>query len=115
MPVPSVRIALTNGNGYVFKSSSDLMYCVADGSYCRLYFHPEGKYMSTKSLGKIEALISEANFIRIHKSHLVNMLYVKEVNNLTGHQVVMKNGEELTYSRNKKQEILDYFQRVKSE
>ena len=105
------RIALSNGNGYVFKSSSDLMYCVADGSYTKLYFTPDSKYLVTKSLGQIEGMISETHFIRIHKSHLVNMHFVQEVNNHTGHQIVMKNGEELAYSRNKKQEILEYFLR----
>lgn len=105
------RIALSNGNGYVFKSSSDLMYCVVDGSYCRLYFHPEGKHYVTKSLGQLEQLLDDPNFIRVHKSHLINMQFVQEVNNHTGHQIVMKNGEELAYSRNKKQEILEYFLR----
>jgi len=81
------RIALSNGNGYAFKSLKDLMYCVADGSYTKLYFTPDSKYLVTKSLGQIEGMISETHFIRIHKSHLVNMHFVSEVNNQIGNLV----------------------------
>ena len=103
------RIALSNGNGFMFRPIQELMYCVADGSYTRLYFYPDFKYLVTKSLGQLEALLSDSGFLRIHKSHLINMVYVEEVKNQSVHLVIMKNGEELNYSRNKKYEILDYF------
>lgn len=55
----------------------DIMYIKSDNVYVEI-FTPERRHIQRKFLGEIAKDLPE-NFVRVHRSYLVNMDYVSEV------------------------------------
>ena len=94
---------------FVVVCPEDIMYCVADGSYTILQLKDDRKLLVSKPLNHIQKQLSEPLFIRLHRSHLVNLRYVQRFTNHSTNVVLMQNGEELKVSMDKRQELLKHF------
>lgn len=75
----------------------DIAYIQADGSYVMICFSGgiSGKKIISKKLGQIEKELKGTDFVRCHKSYLINLASVKSV----GQQIVMSNREEIPIGR----------------
>jgi len=82
---------------------ADIVRCEADSNYTHIYLTNQKKYLASKTLSDVEHMLSEAKFIRVHKSHLVNMSHVA---NLT-HQIelTMKDNSRVPVSRRRVAEV----------
>ncbi|MEI6348180.1 MAG: LytTR family DNA-binding domain-containing protein [Bacteroidota bacterium] len=74
------KIALPTSTGYRFEKLNNIMYCVADENYTNVYMIKKEKFLVTKTLKNMEEILPSANFFRIHKSHIVNLNYIKDFN-----------------------------------
>ncbi len=74
---PNPRLVIPNTKGFVVVDTNELIMCEAD-AYCTI-FHLTGKrkICSTKNLKYYEELFDTRQFIRAHRSHLVNLVHVK--------------------------------------
>ncbi len=104
-----VRLAIPTSDGYHFISLHELMYCVAEGNYSWLYFTNGRKYLVARTLKKIEGLLPQKLFIRIHSSYFINLLHVLQCNNGGMNVVLMSNGEELEVSRRNQKRLKEQF------
>lgn len=84
--------------------SSELCYIKADDYYSRI-FTIHKSYLTRKSLTEWETELSDKDFIRVHKSYLVNMDFIKDINSV----VVLDNGEELKIGRTKLKEVKEKY------
>lgn len=108
----SQRLALPM-NGFVdFVAVSDIYRCVGESSYTSFYFKDGSTKVVSKTLKEYEELLTEYNFLRVHKSHLVNMSYVKSFVKRDAH-LIMDDGTTITVSTIKKNEILKKLSSVK--
>ncbi len=55
----------------------DIVRCESDNYYTYFYFTDGRKLLVSKTLKENEELLSQYNFIRPHKSHLINIKYIK--------------------------------------
>lgn len=74
----SNKIALPTQDGFIFVRQSDIIRCEAHGNYTQVYLAEGGKLMITKTLKHYEELLSSDNFFRAHKSHLINLDFVRK-------------------------------------
>ena len=114
--LPSVgvpRITINHAKGFKIVDPNDFMYLEGEGNYTSIIFVDNTKYVDTKSIGVYEDILDPQHFFRIHKSHIVNILYVKEFLNDNGHFVVMKNDSRLAISRLRVPQFLEFFKRGK--
>ena len=75
------RISIPTAKGYDFIQMSEIIRCEAAGNYSNI--HVENRklpYNVAKTLNYYDELLTKYNFCRTHKSHLVNMRYVKSYN-----------------------------------
>lgn len=95
-------IALPSHSGtFNIVNLEDLIYCEADGSYTNYYTTDNKKYVSSNNLKKVEGLLGDSSFYRIHRSTLLNLKHIKKYN--TNGRIVLSNSKTLTVSeRNKK-------------
>ncbi|MEC4114341.1 LytTR family DNA-binding domain-containing protein [Myroides pelagicus] len=56
----------------------DIILCKAADNYCEIYVG-NTKHLISKTLGAIESKIMHQNFMRLHRSYLVNMDYVSHI------------------------------------
>lgn len=100
------KIMLNTFEGMHMVYMKDIVRCEADDYYTR-YFLNDGKViMVSKTLKETEETLDDKDFIRTHKSHIVNISYVKTFVRNDGGYLVLKNGEKIPVSRRKKDEVL---------
>lgn len=107
------RITVSTLEGLIFIDTKEIMYCESNNNYSRFHLANEKKILVSKTLKKVEELLSgNNNFFRIHHSYLVNLNYVQRYIKGEGGELVMNSGDILTVSRNKKASFLDLLERL---
>lgn len=105
------KITLPIGHGFKMIDVDDIIYIEADSNYSVVHLNTDEKITVSKVLREFEDLLSSAQFLRIHKSTLVNLDYLVEYNNKNGLQILLKNGVMLNVSRRR---ATEFFEKVKS-
>lgn len=98
------KIALPIQEGYLFVEHRDVVRCEASGSYS--YFHMVNgeKIMVSLNLRECEDLLPPVRFFRVHRSHIVNLKYVRKY--ARGGSAQLLDGTEVTIAANKKEDFL---------
>jgi two-component system LytT family response regulator len=82
----------------------DILYIEGDRNYTKIYLNQKPYLFTSKTLGQYEEYLNFLPFYRLHKSFLVNLDYAQHIE--SGNVLVLKNGQELQISRNKKEELI---------
>lgn len=101
------KITLPSGQGYRLVDIDDIIHIEADSNYSVFHLTNLEKIAVSKVLKDYEEILPENRFIRIHKSSIVNLKYVKEYNSKNGLQVVLNNGEAINVSRRRASDFFD--------
>jgi two-component system, LytTR family, response regulator len=94
-----VRIAIPQLGRTSFLDVADIVALEADSNYTIVHKLDHLKVVVTKTLKEFEEILSIKQFVRIHKSYIVNIAYVKSYSTIDGGVVVMKDGTEFSVSR----------------
>ena len=97
---------------YILIRQNEISHIIADGNSCKMYLINGEKYKIQKSTSQLEALLDTKFFLRIHKSHIVNLTKIVKLHSSNISVVVLENGEELTISRSKKDILLNHFRNL---
>ena len=101
------KISLPNGQGYTLTSVSDIVHIAADSNYSVFYLYNGEKITVSKVLKEYEEILPEHQFIRVHKSSIINLDYVLGYNSRNGLEVTLKNGDRIAVSRRRASDFLD--------
>ena len=90
----------------------DIIYVNGAGVYSELFLIDEGKELHHLNLEKVNRLLP-SNFIRIHKSYIVNMYFTQKIVSHGGSKYTLNlmDNTELPVSRNRYPEIKDLLMR----
>lgn len=106
-------IAVPVFNGYENIELSRLTYIEADGSYTHVYLDGKKHITISKNLKYFESVLeNHRNFVRAHRSYLVNLHHVVRFDRKGRGTLVLNNGAELDVARDRRDDILS---RMKSE
>lgn len=110
---PENSIMLRNLNSIPINVKlKNIIRCEGDVNYTKLYLH--NRIIETSETLKVyeEMLGNYDFFMRIHKSHLANLLHVKKVvycNAKDGGKIIMSDGSTVEISRRKASEFLERY------
>lgn len=107
------KIVLPSQDGFEVVSLKDIVYCDAHDNFTDFHFVSGPKMMICRTLKFYEELLSESGFMRVHKSHLVNLDHVMKYKRGKGGQLTMSNGAVIDVSPNKKDELMEQFEKGK--
>ncbi len=85
-------IMINHSKGYFFIKVNDIVRLEALGSYCKVYTQDGETVTTSKTLKKLSALLNPEIFMRIHKTHIVNLNYVKEYKTSGDGTAILKDG-----------------------
>lgn len=106
-------IALSTQQGLLFVKIDDIMYLEADSCYTHIVMSDKTQHLASKTMATFEeVLLDNSLFFRAHKSHIVNLKFIKQYIRGEGGELVMQDGSYITLSRNRKQEFLGLFKKV---
>ncbi len=103
------KLALPLIDGFRVVRMKEILYCEAEDNFTNFYFQDQTKAMICRQLKFYETALHEYGFCRIHRSHLINLEYVKQYIKGKGGTVILENGKELQISNSRKKAFLDQF------
>lgn len=96
------KLCIHSIKGFQVVEIKDIMYCEASSNYTDFHFANRPLICASRPIHEYEALLEENHFVRVHKSYLVNIEYVKEYIRGEGGSVILEGGKEVEVSRRKK-------------
>jgi len=103
------KITIPQQNGFEVIETASILYCKADSNYTEVYLNNSRKKLVSKTLKYFEDALIEANFVRVHKSYLVNVNEIEKYIKGKGGSIILSNGQEIMVSASKKANLLSYF------
>ena len=100
------KVALPTLHGFQFEKVNSIIYCLADQNYTRVFTVDGGVLLISKPLNSIESLLPTNLFYRIHKSHLVNLNFIKSYSRTEGFHVVLEDGTKLDVASRRNEDFL---------
>ncbi|CAN5392264.1 LytTR family DNA-binding domain-containing protein [soil metagenome] len=108
LPLDQQRIAVHSTNDIRFVSIKEIIRLEGDSNYTYIITSTGGKYHTSKTLKDYEELLSaHPNFIRVHKTHIINLDHISKFMKNDGGFIVMSDGSQVEVSRRKKQELME--------
>jgi len=104
------KIILSTSEGMHIIKVKNIIRCQADDYYTNFYLNDGRRIMISKTLKENEELLKDHNFIRPHRSHLINMAYIKRYVKSDGGYIVLSEGTKVPVSRRKKDVIVNFLQ-----
>ena len=98
------RLALPTKEGVHFLMPQEIIRCEAVGNYTKFFIEKGRTYMISKTLGDYDTLLSPHNFIRTHKSHLVNKKFISFIDH--DGFAVLKDNSKVEVSRRRKEDVM---------
>ena len=103
--VKDFRIAVPSNEGVYFFTIDEILRLEADRSYTHIHLVGKRPFIASKTLKHFEEMLDEFQFIRTHKSHLVNPRHITRVSN-DNEFVILTDGSKVEVSRRKKDDVL---------
>jgi two-component system LytT family response regulator len=101
-------ISLATADGFDIVALCDVLYLKADGAYTEVHTRNQGCITVSKKLGDFEKLLPETQFMRIHRSLLINLQEIQRFSRQDGGQLTLKNGIKLSVSSDRKAALQQY-------
>jgi two-component system LytT family response regulator len=105
------KLVMPASHGFDLLAFDDIIRLEADGCYTKIFIRGEKTKIICRTLKAFEDALPKELFFRVHKSHLINLKYIKDYSNLSGSHVTMIDGNKVEISRRKAPEFV---QRVKA-
>jgi two-component system, LytTR family, response regulator len=102
-PPENFKLAVSTTEGMFFFAVDEIVHLEAEGSYTRLNFVNRKSLVASRVLKDFEELLSHRGFIRTHKSHMVNMKFIRSIH--PDGFLELTNQSKVEISRRRKTEI----------
>ncbi len=98
------RLALPTKDGVHFLYPNEIVRCESIGNYTKFFTTGNKTYLISKTLGEYDVLLTPHQFIRTHKSHLVNKKFISFIDH--DGFAVLKDDSRVEVSRRRKEEVM---------
>lgn len=98
------KLALSTSEGTFFFEPKDIIRLEGESNYTRFFFSNHKPVLVSKTLKEYEELLTAYDFIRVHKSYLVNRTFVQHMDR--DGVLWLTDGSHILVSRRKKEEVM---------
>lgn len=95
--------------GIKFVDIDEVVHIKSTNNYSELFLSNGTKILCAITIGRLEDLLKNDCFIRVHQSHLINLNHVNNYYRNDGGWLEMSDGSQIQVSRRKKEELLRAF------
>lgn len=106
------KIVIPASHGFNVLVIDDIIRLEADGCYTTIVIKDAKNTIVSRTLKDFEDTLPKEKFFRIHKSHLINLKYIKDYSSLSGNLVTMTDGSKVELSRRKAPEFIQKIKTV---
>lgn len=98
------KLALPAGNGTHFFEPKEIIRLEAKNNCTKFFFTNNRCMLICKTLKEYQSILAKHGFIRIHKSHLINKLFI--VSCFKRETALMQDNAVITIARRKRKEVI---------
>jgi two-component system LytT family response regulator len=98
------KLALSTTQGTFFYKPEEITRLEGESNYTRFFFVNKTTLLTSRTIREYEEILGNHGFIRTHKSHIVNKMYV--TNYSADGILTMSDGSKVEISRRRKEEVL---------
>lgn len=109
----SPRISLHTTEGILYAEVEDIVRCEAKGAYTAIHFKDKTTHIASKTLKDYELQLQPHQFLRVHNSHLINLLQVSRYLKADGGSILLKDGSEVPVSASHKDVFLEEMRKMR--
>jgi two-component system, sensor histidine kinase LadS len=102
----NTKLHVPTTEGVLWIPTQDIIRLEAMRSYCSIYTTNGKRFIASHPLSDFEKQLDTVEFMRVHKSHLVNLSQIQEYIRGEGGSLVMKDGSTVNVSRSSKAALL---------
>jgi two-component system LytT family response regulator len=111
-PSDNQVICISVQNGYEYIKVKEIEYLEADGSYVHLFLIDKKQKTVSKNLKYFEqALESLSNFVRVHRSFIINLDLMRSYSKSGRGTISMQNGKEVDLARDRRNDFLEILEK----
>ena len=105
------RLVVKSVGRVFFLKTSEIDWIEASGNYLKLHVGRDS-HMIRETMNSIEAKLDPSQFMRIHRSTIVNIDRIKELHPMFSgdYSAILRDGTELALSRNYRERFLELFE-----
>ncbi|HKJ41312.1 MAG TPA: response regulator [Sunxiuqinia sp.] len=107
LPQTNKRIALASADRIEFFEVHSIIRCQGENNYTRFFFDDGNSRLISKPLSEYEELLADFDFIRVHKSHLVNGAKIASFIKKDGGYLITTDGSSVPVARRKKEILME--------
>lgn len=96
------KIYISATDGFYFFNLKDIVRLEGDDNYTYVYLNNNQKITSSKTIKYYEDMLSQHNFFRVHKKHIINLNYMRKYVRGEGGHVIMQDDKNIEVSRRKR-------------
>lgn len=108
----STKMALPTSTGRLYIDYSEIVQISAQGSYSDVKLQSGKLILVSKNLKYFESAMNKRTFMRIHRSCIVNLTFIREFSKSERGKVILTNNDELPVSNENKEELLERLSRL---
>lgn len=101
------RIGINMDGTIEYLTVSKIIRLQGDRNYTKLFLEGQPSIMVSKTLGEFEDLLNDLGFFRVHKTHMVNLSYVKTFHRAGESRLRLKDETIIPVSRRRKADLTD--------
>ena len=105
------KLVIPASHGFDLVPYDDIIRLEANGCYTIIVVKNSKNKVISRTLKEFEETLPGDLFLRVHKSHLLNLKYVKEYSNFGGSHITMSDGSKVELARRK---VSEFVLRIKS-
>ncbi|MCK9424450.1 MAG: LytTR family DNA-binding domain-containing protein [Ignavibacteriaceae bacterium] len=105
--IPEVdKLVLPASHGFEVLVIENIIRLEAEGCYTKVVVKDGKNKIVSRTLKDFEDILPKDFFFRTHKSHLINLKYIKDYSNISGNFITMTDGSRIEISRRKTPEFI---------
>jgi two-component system LytT family response regulator len=99
------KIAVPVSDGLLFVNTQTIMYLKASGAYCEFHLADGSSILVSKNLKEFEKLLTLSHFVRPHRSYIVNLQFLKQLQRKDGGYLIMDDGCSIHVTPTAKEDV----------
>lgn len=104
-------ISVNTTQEIIFIRIADIVRLEANRNYTFIFLENDKRILSSKNLKEFEEVLATYDFLRVHKSHLVNSSYVSHFVKKGEGLLHLKDGSKLRVSDAGREKLLSFFKK----
>jgi two-component system, LytTR family, response regulator len=106
------KIVLKTTDQMHILAPNEIVHLESDGNYTKFFLVNKKTILVSKTLKEYEDILDANHFVRIHQSHIVNMMYAARFDKRNGGFLILKDNSSLPVSTRKKDDLIAYLEKL---